>query len=126
MEGGEGSVVAEPAEEPIADAPKKKEMKAKSLTVKKSESGTSKDITKQIKRQASQLTKIEKAITSLQKSVNKIDNHLGASGAHELHPFLNEAKQPIPTNIGKLSAFITVLLPVGLKNCGFAPSKSKI
>jgi hypothetical protein len=94
--GGEGSVVAEPAEEPIADAPKKKEMKAKSLTVKKSESGTSKDMTKQIERQASQLTKIEKAITSLQKSVNKIDNHLGASGAHELHPFLNEAKQPHP------------------------------
>jgi hypothetical protein len=35
--GGEGSIVAEPAEEPIADAPKKKERKAKVLTVKKSE-----------------------------------------------------------------------------------------
>jgi hypothetical protein len=71
--GEEGSVVAEPAEEPIADAPKKKEMKAKSLTVKKSESGTSKDMTKQIERQANQLTRIEKAITSLQKSINKTD-----------------------------------------------------
>jgi hypothetical protein len=29
--GGEGSIVAEPAEEPIADAPKKKERKAKRL-----------------------------------------------------------------------------------------------
>jgi hypothetical protein len=71
--GGEGSIVAEPAEQPIADAPKKKERKAKALTVKKSEPDTSKDMTKQIERQAIQLTRIEKAITSLQKSINKID-----------------------------------------------------
>lgn len=71
--GGEGSIVAEPAEEPIADAPKKKERKAKALTVKKSEPDTSKDMTKQIERQANQLARIEKAITSLQKSINKID-----------------------------------------------------
>ena len=63
--GGEGSIVAEPAEEPIADAPKKKERKAKALTVKKSEPDTSKDMTKQIERQANQLARIEKAITSL-------------------------------------------------------------
>ena len=71
--GGEGSIVAEPAEEPIANAPKKKERKAKVLTVKKSEPDTSKDMTKQIERQTNQLIRIEKAITSLQKSINKID-----------------------------------------------------
>ena len=48
-------------------------MKAKSLTVKKSEPDTSKDMTKQIERQANQLTRLEKAITSLQKSINKTD-----------------------------------------------------
>ena len=71
--GGERSIVAEPAEEPIANAPKKKERKAKVLTVKNSEPDTSKDMTKQIERQTNQLIRIEKAITSLQKSINKID-----------------------------------------------------
>ena len=71
--GGEGSFIAEQTEEPIADTPKKKEMKAKSLTVKKSEPDTSKDMTKQIERQSNQLTRLEKAITSLQKSINKTD-----------------------------------------------------
>jgi hypothetical protein len=71
--GGEGSIVAEPTEEPIAGAPKKKERKAKAFTVKKSEPDTSKDMTKQIERQANQLARIEKAITSLQKSINKTD-----------------------------------------------------
>ncbi len=63
--GGEGSIVA--------DTPKKKERKAKALTVKKSEPDTSKDMTKQIERHANQLTRMEKGITSLQKSINKID-----------------------------------------------------
>jgi chromosome segregation ATPase len=71
--GGEGSIVAEPTEEPIADTPKKKERKAKALTAKKSKPDTSKSMEKQIERHANQLTRIEKAITSLQKSVNEVD-----------------------------------------------------
>src|SRR5215210_5282709 len=53
--GGEGSIITEPAEEPIIKVPKKKER-----AVKKSEPDTGKSMAKQIERQANQLTRIEK------------------------------------------------------------------
>ena len=59
--GGEGSIATGAEEEPITEVLKKKERKAKALTVKKSEPNTSKDMTKQIERQANQLARIEKA-----------------------------------------------------------------
>ena len=69
--GGEGSI-ATGAEEEL-EVPKKRERKVKALNVKRSELDTSKEMTKQIERQANQLARIEKAITSLQKSINKTD-----------------------------------------------------
>jgi hypothetical protein len=74
---GEGSLVAEPAEEekPVTKAPKKKQPKGKA-SLKKRETNTGKNMTeilRQVERQANQLIRIEKAIVSLQKSVDKID-----------------------------------------------------
>src|SRR5215216_7008564 len=67
-EGGEGSLVAEPAkEEPLTEVPKKKEqkVKAKGPPLKKREPDSGKsmaNISKQVERQANQLIKIEKQL----------------------------------------------------------------
>ena len=80
--GGEGSLVAKLSEEePITEAPKKEEPKAKAKgpSLKKRETDTGKNmanISKQVERQANQLIRIEKATVSLQKSINKIDKQL--------------------------------------------------
>jgi hypothetical protein len=76
-EGEEGSLVTGLVEEePITEPPKKKERKAKGLFLKKREPDSNKsmaNISRQVKRQANQLIKIEKAIVSLQKPISKID-----------------------------------------------------
>jgi hypothetical protein len=91
--GGEGNIVAEQTEEPIADTPKKKERKTKVLTVKKSEPDTSKSMAKQIERYANQLTRMEKAITSLQKSVNKIDKQ--SNTIKQIHVVVTQLQKQI-------------------------------
>lgn len=73
--GGEGSLITGPEE--ITEAPQKNEMivKTKRPTAKtEPNSGTNiAKISKQLERQANQLTRIEKVILPLQKSVDKID-----------------------------------------------------
>lgn len=74
--GGKESVITEPEQESISEALKKRERKAKRHFIKKRELDTSKrlaNIPKLVESQANQLTRIEKAIASLQKSVNRID-----------------------------------------------------
>jgi hypothetical protein len=75
--GGEGSLITRPEEVPITEAPQKNEriVKTKRPTVKREpDYGTNiAKISKQLERQANQLTRIEKVILPLQRSVNRID-----------------------------------------------------
>jgi hypothetical protein len=76
--GGEGSHVTRPEEVP--EAPRKQKgtkSKLKYTARKKRESDTN-NISKQLKRQADQLTRIEKVILPLQKSVNRIEKQSNA------------------------------------------------
>ena len=78
--GGEGSHVTRPEEVPVAQAPRKQKgtkSKLKYTARKKRESDTN-NISKQLKRQADQLTRIEKVILPLQKSVNRIEKQSNA------------------------------------------------
>ena len=73
--GGEGSNVTRPEEVPVAEAPRKQKgtkSKLKYTARRKRESDTN-NISKQLERQADQLTRIEKVILPLQKSVNRIE-----------------------------------------------------
>ena len=73
--GGEGSNVTRPEEVPVAKAPRKQKgtkSKLKYTARRKRESDTN-NISKQLERQADQLTRIEKVILPLQKSVNRIE-----------------------------------------------------
>lgn len=73
--GGEGSHVTRPEEVRVAEAPRKQKgtkSKLKYTARRKRESDTN-NISKQLKRQADQLTRIEKVILPLQKSVNRIE-----------------------------------------------------
>lgn len=74
--GGEGSLVNEPEEVSVTEAPRKQERKPKGIPRKKKESDTDNNVaklSKQLERQANQLMRIEKVILPLQKSVTKID-----------------------------------------------------
>ena len=110
--GGEGSIVAEQTQEPIADAPKKKERKTKALTVKKSELDTSKSMA-QIERHANQLTRIEKAITSLQKSVNKIDKQ--SNTIKQIHMVVTQLQKQIRSSKNRKQVRVTQKKEVGKK-----------
>jgi hypothetical protein len=73
--GGEGSNVTRPEEVPVAEAPRKQKgtkSKLKYTARRKRESDTN-NISKQLERQADQLTRIEKVILPLQKSINRIE-----------------------------------------------------
>jgi hypothetical protein len=73
--GGEGSHVTRSEEVPVAKAPRKQKgtkSKLKYTARRKRESDTN-NISKQLERQADQLTRIEKVILPLQKSVNRIE-----------------------------------------------------
>jgi hypothetical protein len=73
--GGEGSHVTRPEEVRVAGAPRKQKgtkSKLKYTARRKRESETN-NISKQLKRQADQLTRIEKVILPLQKSINRIE-----------------------------------------------------
>ena len=82
--GGEGSHVTRPEEVPVAEAPRKQKgtkSKLKYTARRKRESDTnniSNNISKQLERQADQLTRIEKVILPLQKSVNRIEKQSNA------------------------------------------------
>jgi hypothetical protein len=75
--GGEGSIVTKPEEAPIVETPPKGKQVAKTKRpVLRREMGSNIDMTKisqQLERQANQLSRIEKVILPLQRSVNKID-----------------------------------------------------
>jgi hypothetical protein len=73
--GGEGSHVTRSEEVPAAEAPRKQKgtkSKLKYTARRKRESNTN-NISKQLERQADQLTRIKKVILPLQKSVNRIE-----------------------------------------------------
>jgi hypothetical protein len=73
--GGEGSNVTRSEEVPVAEASRKQKgtkSKLKYTARRKRESDTN-NISKQLERQADQLTRIEKVILPLQKSVNRIE-----------------------------------------------------
>jgi hypothetical protein len=73
--GGEGSHVTRSEEVPVAEAPRKQKgtkSKLKYTARRKRESNTN-NISKQLERQADQLTRIKKVILPLQKSVNRIE-----------------------------------------------------
>ena len=102
--GGEGSLVAKPAEEePITEAPKKEKpkakAKAKSPSLKKRELDSSKsmaNISKQGERQANQLIRIEKAIVSLQKLISKIDKQ--SNTIKQLYGMITKLQRRIRSN----------------------------
>jgi chromosome segregation ATPase len=112
--GGEGSIVAEQTQEPIADAPKKKERKTNALTVKKSEPDTSKSMAKQIERHANQLTRIEKAITSLQNSINKIDNQ--SNTIKQIHMAVTQLQKQIRSSKNRKQLQVTQKKEIGKKS----------
>lgn len=103
--GGEGevSLVAEPAEEekPVTEAPKKKEPKEKARgpSLKKRETNTRSnmiEISRQVERQANQLIRIEKAIVSLQKSVDKIDKQ--SNTVRQLYSVVTQLQRLVRSN----------------------------
>lgn len=103
--GGEGkvSLVAEPAEEekPVTEAPKKKEPKEKAggPSLKKGETNTRSnmiEISRQVERQANQLIRIEKAIVSLQKSVDKIDKQ--SNTVRQLYSVVTQLQRLVRSN----------------------------
>jgi hypothetical protein len=73
--GGEGSHVTRPEEVRVAEAPRKQKGTKPNLkyTARRKRESDTNNISKQLKRQADQLTRIEKVILPLQKSVNRIE-----------------------------------------------------
>jgi hypothetical protein len=95
--GGEGSLITQPEEVPITEAPKKKERITKTRRLaKKKESDSSENmakISKELERQTNQLARIEKAVMPLQKSINKIDKK--SNTVKQLHTKITQLQRKI-------------------------------